>query len=310
MIGIVVVNYGSHRLLARNLCDLGDSGELAAGAGPARVIVVDNFSDAAERGQADRLAREHGWDFVAMPDNRGFGAAVNAGAARAAAMGCDSLLVLNPDAVVTAEVAGALRQQVMREPMALVSPRIVDSAGAVVFQGTELLLADGQMRGLGRRPAHPRPRERAELWLTGACMAVSLELFTRLGGYDESYFLYWEDVDLSYRAVRAGARLMVRDDLVAIHDEGGTHTDSAAGGRAKSATYYRYNCRNRLLFAVRNLSRADRLRWMVRTPAASWEILTRGGRRQLLQSRQPLLATLAGSVAGLWLAVKSLSPAR
>ena len=300
MIGIVVVNYASHRLLALNL------GGLAVEGLAARVIVVDNFSDAAERGQITRLAQQHGWELVAMPDNRGFGAAVNAGAARAAAMGCDSLLVLNPDAVVTAEVVEALRQQVVREPTALVSPRIVDSTGAVVFQGTELLLADGQMRGLGRRPAHLNPRERAQLWLTGACMAVSLELFTRLGGYDESYFLYWEDVDLSYRAARAGAQLIVRDDLVAVHDEGGTHTD-ASGGRAKSATYYRYNCRNRLLFAVRNLSRADRLRWMLRTPAASWEILSRGGRRQLLQSREPLLATLGGSAAGLWLVLKSLS---
>jgi N-acetylglucosaminyl-diphospho-decaprenol L-rhamnosyltransferase len=303
MIGIVVVNYASHRLLALNLGDLAVVG-LAA-----RVIVVDNFSDAAERGQVARLARQHAWELVAMPDNRGFGAAVNAGAARAEAMGCDCLLFLNPDAVVTADVVEALRQQVLREPAALISPRIVDSTGAVVFQGTELLLADGQMRGLGRKPAHPSPHERAELWLTGACMAVPLELFTRLGGYDESYFLYWEDVDLSYRAVRAGAQLIVRDDLVVVHDEGGTHTDAAPDGRAKSSTYYRYNCRNRLLFAVRNLSRADRLRWVVRTPAASWEILTRGGRWQLLQSRQPLMATLRGSVAGLWLVLKSLPKA-
>jgi N-acetylglucosaminyl-diphospho-decaprenol L-rhamnosyltransferase len=272
------------------------------------VIVVDNLSDAGERAQVTRLAGRRGWELVAMPDNRGFGAAVNAGAARAETLGCSSLLLLNPDAVITTDAVAALREQCEREPMTMVSPRIADSTGRIVFQGTELLLANGQMRGLGRKPARPDPNERALLWLTGACIAMSVDLFRRIGGYDESYFLYWEDVELSYRAAKLGARLVVRDDLLAVHDEGGTQ--SSEQGQAKSMTYYRYNCRNRLLFGARHLSRRDLLRWILLTPSASWEILTRGGRRQLVHSPRPVAAALRGSLEGLWLALCAFVPSR
>ena len=134
-------------------------------------------------------------------------------------------------------------------------------------------------------------------WLCGACVVVHEELLARIGGYDESYFLYWEDVDLGFRAVAAGATVVLREDLVAVHDEGGTH--GPRQGRAKSALYYRYNCRNRLLFAARNLDRRGLLCWVLATPAVSWEILLRGGRRQLLQTPSLLGAAARGALAGL-----------
>jgi glycosyltransferase involved in cell wall biosynthesis len=130
-------------------------------------------------------------------------------------------------------------------------------------------------------------------------------LLARIGGFDEGYFLYWEDVDLGYRAVAAGGTVILRDDLVAVHDEGGTHADGRPEG-AKSAVYYRYNCRNRLAFGSRHLNRRQLLRWLVTTPAVSWEILLRGGRRQLLHSPGLLWAAVAGSLAGVALALPAL----
>ncbi len=79
-------------------------------------------------------------------------------------------------------------------------------------------------------------------------MAFTISLYELVGGYDESYFLYWEDVDFSVRASHVGAHLQVLTDVTAIHDEGGTQETTK--GRAKSLLYYRYNTRNRLLFAV------------------------------------------------------------
>ena len=65
--GVVVVNFGSHRLLAQNL---GSAGEL----GPdIRVVVVDNFSTAEERDEVQQLAAARGWHLVGRPDNRGSG---------------------------------------------------------------------------------------------------------------------------------------------------------------------------------------------------------------------------------------------
>ncbi|MCZ2817751.1 glycosyltransferase [Modestobacter sp. VKM Ac-2984] len=294
-IGIVVVNYGSHALLAENL-------DSAPELGPdVRVVVVDNHTTAAERRSLVELGRVRGWDVVGLPDNRGFGAATNVGVARARALGCVTFLCLNPDARATPAVVAELRAHSLREPLTVLSPLITSSAGELVFSGSTLSLRDGRIRG-ARSPRPPLPD--GEPWLTGACLVVHAQLWDRLGGFDETYFLYWEDVDLSHRALAAGGRLEVRSDLRVVHDEGGTH--GATRTRGKSALYYRYNCRNRLAFAARNLSRPDLLRWLAATPRVSWEVLLRGGRRQLVESPRPMWAALRGSVEGAVLALAAL----
>ena len=298
---LVVVNYGSHRLLERNLAaDIEDV---------ARVVIVDNLSSSAERDAVSALAARHGWELVAMPDNRGFGAGCNAGVARADELGCDVVVLLNPDAVASAAALGSLRARVDADPTAIVCPWIVTPKGAVEFGGSRVSLHDGRIRGLhtSRRRDRRDRRDRAvwRPWLTGACLALRVEVFQRLDGFDPRYFLYWEDVDLSYRAVRAGYHLVVAGDVRVVHDEGGTH-DAGRTGRAKSTLYYYYNTRNRLLFAVFNLPRRRVLRWIAGTPAVSWEILMRGGRRQLLESRAPLCAAVRGSLSGCAAAAREL----
>ncbi|SDN45372.1 glycosyltransferase [Geodermatophilus sp. DSM 45219] len=289
-LGVVVVSYGSAELLRRNLAPAGLPGP------DVRVVVVDNFSSQANRRAVEELGAASGWHVVGMPDNRGFGAACNAGVAVARELGCRTFLFLNPDAVITPAVVAELRAQSLHEPLSVISPRLLSSDGEVVFLAARTDLRDGRVR---RRPSADGPRtDDPGDWLCGACVVVHDELFTRIGGYDEGYFLYWEDVDLGYRAVAAGATVVLREDLVAVHDEGGTHGEGRRGS-AKSALYYRWNCRNRLAFAARHLDRRALLRWVRATPAVSWEILLRGGRRQLLQTPSVLWAVARGALEGL-----------
>lgn len=295
---IVVVNYGAHDLLTRNLAE--------HSRGPDRIVVVDNYHSAAEREAVAQLCAAQGWELVALPDNAGFGRGVNAGAERAAQLECDVIVLLNPDARATPETVAALREHVLAQPDVLVSPWVVTSRGRVEFSGSSVHLRDGRIRGLrAGRPREDVPvrwtRRGTFSWLGGACLAVHRDTFAALGGFDVRYFLYWEDIDLSYRAVRQGYRLEVRADLQVVHDEGGTQVRT--DDRAKSAVYYRYNCRNRLLFARLNLDRRTRLRWLFSTPANSWEILMRGGRRQLLHSPGLLWAAVRGSLSGIAIAV-------
>jgi GT2 family glycosyltransferase len=307
---VVVVNYASSRLLQDNLAQL-DLNGLGA-----RIVVVDNWSSVAEREAVQELGRQCGWDVVVLPDNRGFGAAVNAGITAARRLGCVSFLLLNPDARVDAAAVAALAEHSRQAPLAMISPRIVDSSGATVFRGAHLRLADGRVSSRGFTPAGGPPSSAGTggvdgptvPWLTGACLIVHAALLDRMGGFAEDYFMYWEDVDLSYRCLQAGGTVELRADLVAVHDEGGTQ--GRRRGRAKSALYYRYNCRNRLLFAARNLDRRGTLRWMADSIGAGTQILLQGGRRQLLHSPRPLLAVLAGTLAGLVLAGRSLLPTR
>ncbi|MFI8592965.1 glycosyltransferase family 2 protein [Microbacterium sp. NPDC078428] len=268
---LVIVNYGSSELLARNAARL----ELPS---RCRLVVVDCFSSDAERARVRALADARGWRAVLLEENAGFGGGVNAGANLAIAEGADVVVTLNPDAFLEHDALATLVAAAAADPAALVVPRIVDSSGRPWFGGADLYLDDGSIAGASRRDSRAgRPRRE---WATGACLALSADLWRRVGGFDEDYFLYWEDVDLSHRVMDAGGRILLAD-AVATHDEGGTH-DDAASGRAKSETYYYYSIRNRLLYAAKHLDAAGSAAWLRATPRVSYAILLQGGRRQLV----------------------------
>ena len=237
-IALVVVNYGVADLIEDNLRALPE----------ASVVLVDNYKSAADRAAARRLATRHGWHLVAPEGNLGFGGGVNAGVRAAAETGHDAVILLNPDAHLDRSAAAAIADELAKRPMAVVSPTIVDSQGWPYYSGYAVQLSSGRMTRVTDVQAPP-PGTWA--WLSGACMAFTVALFKQVRGFDESYFLYWEDVDFSVRAHQAGATLRVLADVSATHDENGTQ--EATTGRAKSLLYYRYNTRNRLLFAARLL---------------------------------------------------------
>ncbi len=290
MIAAITVNYGSHQLLEANLA------QLTADCPDVLVVVVDNFTSADELSAITALSDRHGWRLLASPTNVGFGVGMNLGATAALEAGAEQLLLLNPDARIDAESLRRLREVVAADPMIMAAPVVETVDGRIWADGTDLYLDRGRMRATRKRAEGAR----AEMWLSGACLVVSRVLWERIDGFDERYFLYWEDVDLSWRAREAGATLQVVRDATSVHDEGGTQQES--GSRAKSATYYYYNIRNRLLFAALHLSPADRRRWMLTAGPEAYDILLRGGRRQLIGAWAPWRAAITGTVDGLRLA--------
>lgn len=273
---VVVVNYGSSELLERDVALL----ELPRAG---RLIVVDCFTDGAERERVRQLAALHGWEAVLLDENAGFGGGTNAGAALAVELGSRVLVALNPDARIDTSSVEALVVAVQEDAMLLASPTIVDGDGRVWFSGADLYLEDGAVRGAIARERFAGFARRE--WATGACFAISTELWRALGGFDEEYFLYWEDIDLSHRALDLGARLEVVN-ATAMHDVGGTQ-QALAAGRGKSEAYYYFNIRNRMLYAVKHLDEPDVRRWVRTAPRAGLSVLLRGGRRQLLTSPRP-----------------------
>ena len=284
---LVVVSYGSHALLERHLA--ATTASYGAQASPL-VVVVDSFSDRQEREAVTRVTQEHGWQLVTTERNLGFGHGVNAGTRRARELGCDVMVVLNPDLDIDALTVEALAQAVREDPEALVGPRITTPDGRGWFAGGTLDLRTGRTRTTATPGAQLH-------WVSGACFAVSTQLWDAVGGFDEDYFLYWEDVDLSWRASHSGGHLVVRQDLVAVHEVGGTQ--GTAGTRAKSFAYYRHNCRGRLLFAAKHLPAAGARAWARTAPRYALEVVLRGGRRQLLRSPAPLVAAALGTLDGL-----------
>lgn len=282
-VAVIVVNYGSSDLLATNLPrTVGDSG--------VRVVVVDSLSGTAERTAVTRLAADHGWELLTPARNVGFGGGSNLGAAHALAAGSRVLVFLNPDAWTDPAGLAALASAVRTGARALVAPVIHRPDGSVYSRGlTYLDLADGTMSGRRRSPDDVP-------WLSGACVAVEGSFWEELGGFDEDYFLYWEDVDLSWRATALGARLEVVDGAHVVHDEGGTQEST---GRAKSETYYRYDIRNRMLFARKNLGPSGVRRWRRSLVRAAWAVALRGGRRQFVEGVGPWRGVARGVVEAL-----------
>ena len=110
-LALVVVSYRSHQLLARNLAPL-------ATAVSARVVVVDNWSDADEREAVHRLADEQGWQVLDAP-NDGFGAGANLAAAAALDAGAQVLAVLNPDLTLEPDHLIGLVDEVRADPSSI-----------------------------------------------------------------------------------------------------------------------------------------------------------------------------------------------
>ncbi|MFE7227038.1 glycosyltransferase [Nocardioides sp. NPDC057577] len=287
-LAVVVVSYGDPALLERHTT------KVAAALRPARIVVVDNHSTDANRAAVRALCEREGWTGVFPGTNTGFGAGCNLGAAAALAEGAEVLLFLNPDATIDAESAVRLVAAVEAEPLLLAGPTVLGPDGSVASAGLDLDLETGAMRPWRRRAALPVESPEAETlpWVTGACFTVARELWERLAGFDERYFLYWEDVDLCARARAFGGRVAVVDGASAVHSGGGTQR--AEGSRAKSPAYYYFNIRNRALFARTWLSREREQAWRRGAVGAAYEILMRGGRRQLLHPVRPLSAVMRG----------------
>lgn len=292
---LVVVNYGSSALLELNLARITVAPEHGF------IVVVDNYTTMEERTRVARLATDKNWHFLSLDRNEGFGRGVNAGADVALGLGAECIVTLNPDASISTSDLQSLVALVQDDPGLMVAPTIRTSEGDLWFDGMWLYQESGRVAS-SRRPNPPRGP--AVPWITGACFAISREMWIAVDGFDDDFFLYWEDVDLSRRVVAHGGRLAVESSLSAIHDEGGTQ-GRRIESREKSEIYYFYNIRNRMLFAAKHLNRRGFWGWMLCTPRVSYEILLEGGRRQLLESSAPWRAFALGILHGAVVATKA-----
>jgi GT2 family glycosyltransferase len=184
-------------------------------------MVVDNGSS---DGTVAYLERE-GVPHLSLPENLGFARAVNLGVAR---VGAEAVLVLNADTVLEPGAAGSLLEALAAdETLAGVQPRILqleqgverDLAGARLYSAGQGLTRDGRAFEIGAGEAQG-PEDAGAREVFGVCGAACLlrrAAFEALGGYDERYFAFYEDVDLNVRARIAGWRFACLPEAVVWH---------------------------------------------------------------------------------------------
>ncbi len=232
-VGIVTVAYNSDDVLPGFL-----AGIAAAVDEPVATVVVDNNPSS---GDSEGIARAHGAEYLALPANPGYGGAMNAGV-RLLPPSVDWLVLANPDIVLGPGSLGAIvAHGRTSDDIGAVGPRIRNEDGSTYPSARAV---PSLRTGIGHAmlgpvwPGNPWTRAyrndsdestvvRDAGWLSGACVAVRRSVFEEIGGFDEGYFMYFEDVDLGMRIGRAGYRNVYFPDAWVVH-AGGHSTQGAS----------------------------------------------------------------------------------
>jgi GT2 family glycosyltransferase len=205
---VAVINYNTREHLRRCLSSI-------RAEAPADIVVVDNASS---DGSAEMVracfpeVRLH-----AASVNHGYGAGCNRALEHSRA---EFVLLLNSDTLLQPGCVDALSRYLEAHPsVGLAGPRLINPDGSLQRSchrfptpGITLLEMTPLRRVVRHLPwvreryprtwSHDRPKQVP--WVTGAALAVRREAWAAAGGFDESYFMYQEEVDLSYRMLRAG----------------------------------------------------------------------------------------------------------
>jgi GT2 family glycosyltransferase len=227
-VAVIIVNWNGGELLKNCLTSL--AGQLRT---PDHIIVVDNHST------DDSLERAAEWlrhvELIRLPSNVGFATANNI-AARAARR-FDALALLNPDAVADAAWLDALVRAAEHEPAAASfasQMRLASSPEYLDGAGDSYHVSGRAWRNGHRRRWAEWPGDNVEVF--APCAAAALyrrEAFEEVGGFDETYFCYFEDVDLGFRLRLNGYRSLYVPSAIVTHVSSGT-----SGYRSDFAVYH------------------------------------------------------------------------
>ena len=190
-----------------------------------RPIVVDNAS--VENVALREVAQMPGVSVVQQPTNVGFAGGCNNGVRAGSG---DVVMLLNPDAEIVEGTAVDVELALSTSGAMMVGMRLEDAAGTPVpalraFPGTIDLIADlMRIHSLRSRLTQreqwsfkPRAAAGQKGWIVGAALALRRSDWDRLGGMDEGFFLWYEDVDLGVRVSRLGGAVAIADTVLIRH---------------------------------------------------------------------------------------------
>lgn len=263
VVGIVIVSYKSAALTADCLRSI--AAERARSSLDIRCVVIDNAS-----GDAPAVAQaidEGGWStwarVVVSPRNGGFAYGNNLGLRELEREGrVDFVHLLNPDTVLRPGAIDALVDFLRANPRAGLAGGIFEngdgSEWAIAFRFPSVLSEVEQGVRLGLvsrllsrwRVAMTMGQDAAQVdWLAGASMMVRREVFSRIGGLDESFFLYFEETEFCHRAKAAGYEVWYVPSSRVVHIAGQSTKVTERNARPRRLPPYWFDSR-RLYFTM------------------------------------------------------------
>lgn len=221
----VVVNFNGGSTLA-------EAARALRSGGARRIVVVDN--DSSDDSLMRLSSATNDVEVVRETRNLGYGTAANRGIAV-----CDApyVLVMNPDVEIAPDALAILSRVLDDQPdVGFVGPQILDASGATYpsarrFPNFALGAAHAFIglfwpRNRWSERYRNEHRVAGELvardadWASGACALLRRVAFESVGGFDEGYFMYVEDLDLCWRLRRAGWRVRYEPRALATHVQG------------------------------------------------------------------------------------------
>lgn len=246
-LGAVIVNYNAGPDLGRAL----ESIDRATG-GSWQAVVVDNGSTDGSEAAAMAFPQVR---LVRNSENVGFARGVNQAIRHCPA---DRILIMNPDCQLMPESLPPLMAVLDDDPRcAIVAPRVLDPDGSPqgnargdpdmltgLFGRSSALQRTLSGLDVARRNVIARSAEDASTtvdWVSGACMLARRDAVVSVGGFDERYFMYWEDADLCRRLRERGHTIRFAPAASAVHRVGqSSRTARARSVRAFHDSAYLY----------------------------------------------------------------------
>lgn len=225
------------------------------------IIIVDNYPQDPLRPNSDY--KELNLRIIYNKENLGFSGGNNIGINESLKNGADYIIILNNDTLVDPQfVAELVKVAESGESVGIVTPKIYfakgyefhkdrykkDELGKVIwYAGGKIDWKNvlGKHRGVDEVDKGDYEEVTETDLATGCCLLIKKEVLDQLAGYDEKYFLYFEDAELSERTKKAGFKIMYAPKAVIWHKNA-----QSSGGSGSSLQDY-FITRNRLLFAVR-----------------------------------------------------------
>ncbi|MFV5688161.1 glycosyltransferase family 2 protein [Flavobacterium sp. ZT3R25] len=224
-ISIIIVNYRGWKALDECLESI-DS--ITSKTMAFEVILVDNFSN---DGQFPVFKQKYSkFTFIENSGNNGFSNGCNFGASIATG---NHFLFLNPDTKLTLEALEILLQTAVSHPEIGILSCLQINENDVFYKQNNLFPAFGRFFGISRSLFRKRNKAKLEKrfnntadlfypdWVTGAVIFISREWFSKIKGWNEDYWLYFEDVALCKKIFDTGGKVAVTRKATIFHQHGG-----------------------------------------------------------------------------------------
>ncbi len=237
-----------------------------------QVVVVDNASQSAEKDHIkeylkSQLQHQGSTLMLGNEKNLGYAGGNNVGIRYALEHGADYVFILNNDTTVPPDLLEKLVATAESDPkIGIVGPAIKEGDGRVGYHGKVSWLRSELKHVYGKSAIHPLENSRARSrgsrvggisdfpcenlditlspkeYIIGAGMLIKKEVLEKIEGFDEVYFLYFEDADLCLRAQLAGYTLKIVPETTIYHQVSTSASDLG------KPLILRYHMRNALIF--------------------------------------------------------------